>query len=89
MEVAGREVQDRLTDALGGHVGPALQRNVEIRQDDLPRRSGVAPQRNNGESVIAAVTSMARESVLPGGLNRVTSPVPAGTPAIGQALRTA
>ena len=40
-------------------------------------------------SVIAAVTSIARLSVLFGGLNRVTSPVPAGTPAIGQVLRTA
>jgi len=40
-------------------------------------------------SVIAAVTSIARESVLPSGLNKVMSPVPAGTPAIGQALRTA
>jgi len=35
------------------------------------------------------VTSIALAAVLFGGLNRVTSPVPAGTPAIGQSLRTA
>jgi len=40
-------------------------------------------------SVIAAVTSIARASLLSAGLNRVMSPVPAGTPAIGHALRTA
>ena len=40
-------------------------------------------------SVIAAVTSIALATVLFGGLNRVMSPVPAGTPAIGQSLRTA
>src|SRR3954469_312507 len=36
-----------------------------------------------------AVTSMARESVLPAGLNKVMSPVPDGTPRTGQVLRTA
>jgi hypothetical protein len=38
--------------------------------------------------VIVAVTSIARESVLPCGLNKVTSPVPVGMPAIGHTLRT-
>ena len=33
-----------------------------------------------------AVTSIARESVLPTGLNKVISPVPAGIPTTGQAL---
>jgi len=39
--------------------------------------------------VIAALTSIALESVLVCGLNRVMSPVPVGIPAIGQELRTA
>jgi hypothetical protein len=40
-------------------------------------------------SSIDAVTSIALASVLDGGLNKVMSPVAAGMPAIGQALRTA
>ena len=38
---------------------------------------------------MVAVTSIARESLLLGGLKVVMSPVPAGTPTSGQAERTA
>src|SRR5579884_652483 len=44
---------------------------------------------NERSLVIAAVTSIALESRLSGGLKSVMSPVPVGIPAIGQSLRTA
>ena len=83
----------------------ALKRDVEIRKHNLARGARIAAQAEIVKVtvetthcrfwqlartwVIAAVTSIARESLLPAGSNKVMSPVPAGIPAIGHALRTA
>src|SRR3954453_18431823 len=48
MNVAGREIQNRLTDALCDDIGSALQRHVEIGYDNLTRGTGVAPERDDG-----------------------------------------
>src|ERR1700754_4652852 len=58
--------------------------NVAVDATSLPASAQVART-----DVMLAVTSIARESVLSGGLNREMSPVPAGTPAMGQERRTA
>src|SRR5579884_2916043 len=44
-----REIEYGLPDLLGDHRLTALQRDIEIRQDDLPRRTGIAPQPGDGE----------------------------------------
>jgi len=49
VDVARREVQHRLADALGDDVRSALQRHIEIGHYHLPRRAGIAPQPDDRE----------------------------------------